>query len=177
MSMREAGILGAHVPLDLPPLHPSLCPLIHLFMKYQIQDKKVMDQGTLGFFFKQNIFYIFIHARLRINLWQKTKFINGSTANSGNQPRRTFNARLLQGTNEGGRGRGEEKTAGAFLPSHIAHIASYPTAPSPPAVLLQCVPHPVHQCPSEGFPPGCSSPGAGPNQAENVLSFSGNASE
>lgn len=52
ISVREAGILGAHVPLDLPSLHPSLCPLIHLFMKYQLQDKKVMDQGTWGFFFQ-----------------------------------------------------------------------------------------------------------------------------
>lgn len=51
ISMRETGILGAHVPLTLP-LHPSLCPLIPLFMKYQIQDKKVTDQGTWGFFFQ-----------------------------------------------------------------------------------------------------------------------------
>lgn len=58
VSVREAGILGAHVPLDLPSLHPSLCPLIHLFMKYHIQDKKVTDQGTLGFFFQaENALY------------------------------------------------------------------------------------------------------------------------
>lgn len=63
-------------------------------------------------------------------MWQKTKFINENTENSGNWSRRTFDARLLQGTNEGGKGRGEGKTAGGFPPSHNA---LYPTPPSPPA--------------------------------------------
>lgn len=37
---------------------------------------------------------------------------------------------LMPGTNEGGKGRGEGKTAGGFPPSHNA---LYPTPPSPPA--------------------------------------------
>lgn len=95
--------------------------------------------------------YIFIHARLRINLWQKTKFINGNSANSGNQPRRAFDAGLLQGINEGERGRGEGKTAAGFLPSHIA---LYSIPPSPPAPVCPAPRASGHQCPFEdSLPP------------------------
>lgn len=96
--------------------------------------------------------YVFIHARLRINFWQKSKFINGDTANSGNQPRRAFGARSLRGINGGGRGRGEGKTAGDFLPSHIS---LYPAPPSPPAGPAPLCPTPHasgYPCPFEGIP-------------------------
>lgn len=80
----------------------------------------------------------------------------------------------LMGEEEGGeKGRQQE----IFFPVTFPYILLHPVLLQ---VLHPCVQHPMHQgtrAPLRGFPPSRSSPGAGPSQAANVLSFSGNTSE
>lgn len=82
---------------------------------------------------------IFIHARLRINLWQKAKFINGNTTNSGNSLGGHLMLdcckALMRGEEGGEKGRQQE----VFFPVTLPYI------PFHLLLLLQCVQHPVHQ--------------------------------
>lgn len=149
ISTREPGLLCAHVPLDHPPLHPPLCPIIHLFIKYQIQDKKVMDHGMLGFS-SSRIWSTFITSMPgsgSISGRKQSRWYNGNIANSGNQPWRKFGPGLRRGINQGGRGRGEVQTAGGFLPSHIA-LYSPTSSPSEGPALVCRTPHASgYRCP------------------------------